>query len=248
MQRVRSIEVARLHIILCFAFDHHAAAADIDSYRGALIDCPDVCHAVETSGTFDFFVEFDLPNLQAYNDCLKVLVEPLPSFVTRYEACFIVRRFGRSTGRRGTADLWVPSRDGLRRIESNQVDIVRAEGDYVRIQSRDQSWLLHTTMATMSERLDAEDFIRIHRSTIVRRSFIALLIHREGRWIAEMIDGTRQRIAKSHALATLGAMKADQRPTKPVSAKLRPVEEPLGRSGESHLALVPKEQDTAFAS
>ena len=58
MERVRSIEVARLHIILCFAFNHHAAAADIESYRGALIGCPDVCHAVETSGTFDFFVEF----------------------------------------------------------------------------------------------------------------------------------------------------------------------------------------------
>jgi hypothetical protein len=132
--RVRSVEVARLHIILCFAFDHHAAAADVDSYKGALIGCPDVCHAVETSGPFDFFVEFDLPDLQAYNDCLKLLVEPLPSFVIRYEACFIVRSFGWSVGG-ADSDLWLPSRDGLRRIQHNRVDVVQAEGDDVRIHS-----------------------------------------------------------------------------------------------------------------
>jgi hypothetical protein len=230
-----------------FRLDHHAAAADVDSYRGALIDCPDVCHAVETSGTFDFFVEFDLPDLQAYNDCLRLLVEPLPSFVTRYEACFVVRRFGRSTTPFG-GDLWVPSRDGLRRIELTKVDIVQAEGDYVRIRSSDQSWLLHTTMATMSKRLDPHEFIRIHRSTIVRRTFIVMLIHREGRWIAQMIDGSTQRIAKSHAPATLHAMKSDLPRQHAVLSKAGHAADPVGRSSESRLVLVAQSKDTAFAS
>ena len=245
MQRVRSIEVARLHIILCFAFDHHAAATDIDSYRGALIDCPDVCHAVETSGTFDFFVEFDLPDLQSYNDWLKVLVEPLPSFVTRYEACFVVCRFGRSADA-PDGDLWLPSRDGLRRVERNHIDMVQAEGDYVRIHSGAQSWLLHTTMAAMVTRLDADEFIRIHRSTIVRRSFIARLIHREGRWFAEMVDGSTRRIAKSQAPATLRGMKADPSSPKAVSPKDDRATDSAGRSAESHLALGPRTKDTAL--
>ena len=64
MGRVRAIRVARLHVILCFAFDHHASQADIESYQTALIECPDVCHSIEASGTFDFMVEFDLPDLQ----------------------------------------------------------------------------------------------------------------------------------------------------------------------------------------
>lgn len=208
MGRIRSIEVARLHIILCFAFDHHAVAADIESYRGALLDCPDVCHAVESSGTFDFFVEFNLPDIQAYNSCLKTLVEPLPSFVTRYESCFVVRRFGRSETA-PDSDLWLPTRDGLQRVVCKQIEVVQAEGDYVRVHSGTQNWLVHNTMAAMENRLSADEFIRIHRSTIVRRSFIAQLSHRENRWIAQMIDGSARRVAKSHVSATLRAMNCD---------------------------------------
>lgn len=247
MQRVRSIEMARLHIILCFAFDHHAAAADVDSSRGALIGCPDVCHAVETSGTFDFFVEFDLPDLQAYKDCLRLLVELLPSFVISYEARFIVRRFGRSVGS-ADGDLWLPSRDGLGRIQDDQVDVVQAEGDYVRIHSGEPSWLLHTTMAAMGERLDAGQFRRLHRSSIVQKLSIARLLHREGRWFAGLSDGSTQRIAKSHAPATLRAMNACSSASKAVSPKLRPVPEASDGFGESNLTLVPWSKDTVSVS
>lgn len=248
VERIRSIEVARLHIILCFAFDHHASAADIDSYREALIDCPDICHAVETSGTFDFFVEFDLLDIDAYDECLKGLVEPLPPFVTRFETCFVVRRFGRLADRRVGSDLWVPCRDGLRRIDVNQVEIVQAEGDYVRIRSGDQSWLHHTTMAAMSKQLGSADFIRIHRSTIARRLFIALLIHREGRWIAQMTDGSTYRIAKSSVPATLRAIKSGSPLQKALSSNLRRTAAPANRSGESRLVLVPKVEETASTS
>ena len=234
MSRVRAIRVARLHVILCFAFDHHASQADIESYQTALIECPDVCHSIEASGTFDFMVEFDLPDLQAFNDYLKQLVEPLPPFVSRYEANFVVRRFVRARNREAR-DLWVPCRDGMRRIDSATVDAVYAEGDYVRIRAGDQSWLLHVTMSSMSERLDPEEFIRLHRSAIVRKDLIERLTHRDGRWIAQLVDGTTQRIAKSHVAATLTTMRGDSAARNRRSPQLAPTTETIRSSTERAL-------------
>ena len=57
------------------------------------------------------------------------------------------------------------------------------------------SWLLHTTMAAMGERLGAGQFLRLHRSSIVRKSFIARMLDHEGRWCAELSDESTQRIA-----------------------------------------------------
>lgn len=124
---------------------------------------------------------------------------------------------------------------------------MQAEGDYVRIHSGELSWLLHTTMAAMGERLDAGQFRRLHRSSIVQKLFIARLLHREGRWFAELSDGSTQRIAKSHAPATLRAMNACSSASKAVSPKLRPVPEASDGFGKSDLTLVPWSKDTVSA-
>jgi two-component system response regulator AlgR len=70
----------------------------------------------------------------------------------------------------------------------------------LRIGSR--NFLLHQTLGTLERRLDPARFIRVHRSTIVRRDFIAKLRHDGlGIWYAILIDGTDVRIGRSYLTA-----------------------------------------------
>ena len=73
-----------------------------------------------------------------------------------------------------------------------------AEGDYVRVYSQGQSWLLHATMHSLFQRLSGSKFIQLHRSIIVRNGFIDRLVHQNSHWVARLRDGTSERVAKSH--------------------------------------------------
>ena len=65
--------------------------------------------------------------------------------------------------------------------------------------------MLHT-IAGLESRLDPERFIRLHRSTIVRRDRIAGLRHDGlGVWSVELVDGEAVRIGRTY-LARVKAM------------------------------------------
>ena len=88
------------------------------------------------------------------------------------------RAVGRVIARRGQRaepqssqwleEFWVPHRSELVRIPASDVQRIDAERDYVRLHVGDQSFLLLQTITSLEERLDPEQFIRIHRSHIVR--------------------------------------------------------------------------------
>jgi two-component system response regulator AlgR len=204
---VRSIEIDDIHVVLCLKFDHRAPSGEVDAFKRSLMLSEDVCHCIETSGAFDFMVEFALPDFQSYTARIKQLSDPLARLVERYDANFVARRFVPHQER--MEDLWIPNRDGFERISCDRIDTVRAEGDYVRIHSGDRSWLMNITMAAMVERLDPRSFIRLHRSAIVRRDFIERLKYRNGRWEALLSDGSTQRVARSHVMATLRTIRGD---------------------------------------
>jgi len=80
------------------------------------------------------------------------------------------------------------------------------ERDYVRLHVGQRSYLMLHTIAGIEARLDPERFIRLHRSTIVRRDRIAGLKHDGlGVWSAELADGSMQRIGRTY-LARVKAM------------------------------------------
>jgi hypothetical protein len=54
-------------------------------------------------------------------------------------------------------------------------------------------------MHSFIERLSAKHFLQLHRSLIVRASFIESLVHEGRHWVAHLRDGTSERVAKSHA-------------------------------------------------
>ncbi len=100
-------------------------------------------------------------------------------------------------------ELWVPHRAELLRIEAAQVARIDAERDYVRLHvgSGDdtRSYLLLQTIAGLESRLNPAQFIRIHRSTILRRDCIRGLRHDGlGVWSIELDDGETLRIGRTY--------------------------------------------------
>jgi two-component system, LytTR family, response regulator AlgR len=121
------------------------------------------------------------------------------------------RAVERALARRGDAplvqgrwieELWVPHRSELLRIEAAQVGRIDAERDYVRLHvgegSNSRSYLLLQTIAGLEQRLDPSQFIRIHRSTILRRDRVRGLRHDGlGVWSVELEDGETLRIGRT---------------------------------------------------
>lgn len=125
------------------------------------------------------------------------------------------RAIGRAVTRKGTqpaaqsqwlGEFWVPHRSELIRIEAMQVERIDAERDYVRLNLDGASYLLLQTIAGLEARLNPAEFIRIHRSCILRRDCIRGLRHEGlGVWSVELADGETLRIGRTY-LAKVKAM------------------------------------------
>ena len=97
-------------------------------------------------------------------------------------------------------EFWASDLSGLVRIASRDIDRVSAERDYMRLHVGRRSWLIHHSMAALEEGLDPELFVRLHRSAIVRRDFIAGFTRNpSGRWIARLADGSEQPVGRLYS-------------------------------------------------
>ncbi len=144
----------------------------------------------------DFAVEaFDL---EAVDYVLKpVAADRLDRAIER--ALARRRKQGEVTARQWLSEFWVPHRSELLRIAADSVHRIDAERDYVRLFSGDRSYLLLQTIAGLEAKLDPERFIRIHRSTILRRDHILGLRHEGlGVWCAELAGGEALRIGRTY--------------------------------------------------
>jgi len=101
-------------------------------------------------------------------------------------------------------EFWVPHRSELLRIEADHVERIDAERDYVRLHvgqgdGQARSYLLLQTIAGLEGRLDPQRFLRIHRSTILRRDLIRGLRHEGlGVWCVELDNGEALRIGRTY--------------------------------------------------
>ena len=97
-------------------------------------------------------------------------------------------------------EFWASDLTGLVRIASRDIDRVTAERDYMRLHVGHRSWLIHHSMTALEEGLDPELFVRLHRSAIVRRDFIAGFSRNpSGRWIARLADGSEQPVGRLYS-------------------------------------------------
>lgn len=116
-----------------------------------------------------------------------------------------------SNGAAFTQEFWVPGRNGVVKIAARDIELVEAERDYMRLHVGPRSFLLHQTITALEQKLDPQQFVRLHRSTLVRRDRIVAFHHNgTGAWETELADGRRLRVgrtylARARALAGKGA-------------------------------------------
>jgi DNA-binding LytR/AlgR family response regulator len=83
-------------------------------------------------------------------------------------------------------------------------------------------------MKEITKKLDPAEFATLHRSLIVRTSFIERLIHQGRNWSARLNDGTVNKIARSHISEVLSVIKVDSSKPLPVSSAPLQVNEKAG--------------------
>lgn len=160
-----------------------------------------------------FVTAFDSFAVEAFDlSAIDYLLKPVaPERLTRAIQRVVERRGGADSGTAASnhiQEFWVPHRSELIRIAAQDIERIDAERDYMRLHVAGRSYLLHQTISTLEERLDPAQFIRLHRSTIVRRDRIRSLKHEGGGvWAADLGDHGEVRIGRTyldHAKAMTG--------------------------------------------
>jgi len=74
----------------------------------------------------------------------------------------------------------VEMRGKVRVVPVDQIDYITASGPYAELHTGDRTHIIRETMNTLEERLDPKQFIRIHRSAIVRLPLVDTLLRGAG--------------------------------------------------------------------
>jgi two-component system response regulator AlgR len=98
-----------------------------------------------------------------------------------------------------TKEFWVPHRAEIIRVPVEDIDLIVAERDYMRLHVGPRSFLLHQTITDLERRLDPAEFVRLHRSTLARRDRVVAFKHNgSGAWEAQLRDGRWLRIGRTY--------------------------------------------------
>jgi DNA-binding LytR/AlgR family response regulator len=109
--------------------------------------------------------------------------------------------------------LAVPVRDGLVKIPVGSIDWLQAEDNYVRLHAGARSHLLRTTMSALEKRLAERDFVRIHRSAMVRVSRIARLKRiSPDRYAVVLTTGAQLRVSRAYRKRVVTAVETPLTP------------------------------------
>lgn len=115
--------------------------------------------------------------LEATDYLLKPVKESLLSVAAKRAIANLARKDQESDP---TERLWVQDGSGSLQLTLADIERVEAERDYMRLYVPGRSYLVHQSMRAMENMLPDNLFVRVHRSTIVRRDCIAE-IRRKGR-------------------------------------------------------------------
>jgi two-component system LytT family response regulator len=93
-------------------------------------------------------------------------------------------------------------------VEVSDIDWVEARGDYLALHAAGEVYIHRGTLNSLAQRLDPAEFVRIHRSTLVRLSRVKQLEpYFHGDYLLTLRDGTRLRLSRTYrarAEAALG--------------------------------------------
>ncbi|WP_231118090.1 LytR/AlgR family response regulator transcription factor [Lysobacter silvisoli] len=84
-------------------------------------------------------------------------------------------------------------------VEAAEVEWIQADGDYATLHVGDRAYLLRESMGRLSRQLDPAQFVRVHRSTIVRIDCVAELQPLSNRdAMLRLRDGTPVRASRTY--------------------------------------------------
>ncbi|MBC8044867.1 MAG: response regulator transcription factor, partial [Rhizobacter sp.] len=84
-------------------------------------------------------------------------------------------------------------------VQSDEIDWIEAEGNYVGLHCGRETYLLRETMTVMESKLDPARFQRIHRKVILNLSRIKeLQPHFQGDYAVLMLDGSRLTLSRTY--------------------------------------------------
>ncbi|HEX6535601.1 MAG TPA: LytTR family DNA-binding domain-containing protein [Gemmatimonadaceae bacterium] len=85
----------------------------------------------------------------------------------------------------------------VRVVPVSEIDYITASGPYAELHVGDRRYVIREAMQTLEERLDPRDFMRIHRSAIVRLGLIETLLKGEGGdYEVVLKSGARLRVSR----------------------------------------------------
>ncbi|MCB2076504.1 MAG: response regulator transcription factor [Novosphingobium sp.] len=149
-----------------------------------------------------FVTAFDGFAVEAFDcDAVDYVLKPVaPERLERAIDRALQRRVRKPSRQdRWLREFWVPHRSELLRVDAGSVDRIDAERDYVRLHVGRDSYMLLQTIAGLEEKLDPDNFIRVHRSTILRRDQIRGLRHEGmGVWSVETGESEPVRIGRTY--------------------------------------------------
>ena len=120
----------------------------------------------------------------------------------------LARAYGQGGGPAGEtylARMVVKSSRSATVVELASVDWIEADGDYLELHAGSKVHLVRGTLSALEPRLDPREFVRIHRSTIVRISRVKELVPQlHGDYVVALSSGVRLRLSRSYR-ARLGA-------------------------------------------
>ena len=80
-----------------------------------------------------------------------------------------------------------------------EIDWIEADGYYARLHAGARTHLYRASLATLEQQLDPDEFVRIHRSTIVRVSRVRELEpYFHGEYTVVLADGTRLKLSRTY--------------------------------------------------
>jgi DNA-binding LytR/AlgR family response regulator len=103
------------------------------------------------------------------------------------------------TQKKYETELWIREADARVRVPIEMIERLEADGDYVRLHIGQRVRLMRARLGDLAERLDPAQFVRIHRSEIVRHDLIAAIRrHDSGRTFAVLVGGREVPVSRRY--------------------------------------------------
>lgn len=115
-------------------------------------------------------------------------------------------------------EFWIRENvTGFVRVPVDAIEWVTSEDDYVRLHTRDRSYLLRSSIRKFEERVDPDQFVRIHRQALVRVSAIREVRNPSfGRQEVILYNNERLRVGRVYAKRFRDALLRQPVPAPPV--------------------------------